>query len=527
MIIVIILVSLLIRFIPLDFPSFTADETRIAAGGYAIATTGKDELGRSFPILFNSLTDYHLPAVSYLTSLGIVVFGKSDFGARIPFILVGVGLVLLVYKISQLFSPKKQFQIICAAITAFSPGLIFLSKVPNDSILLTLSFTLLFYLLTRSKVNLIFALGVVLLGLLTSKIAWFITAPFVLLTLIFYQKNLSKRFKLSVSVLCLVLSLIALAIFLKIPQSQRSLSENNYPIFSDIGIKNGIEKLRGQGLDRGWPNSLERLLFNKSHYLTVGFFHFLSHLQPVFYFGQFDSKGEYGFMSMGAWSKAMIVPFFLGLIFIIQKGTNKDRLLIFYPLLLTFPAFFIYPNYNQSIIVLALPFIAIISVVGLINLNRLFKIMVISLVILEVLLNLIYLDPEIKNAQRFRPGWIKPIVTDGYILSQKNRVAFSDDLTLDIVPFLEWYTQLDPKQSFFEVPSPYKFHQTQIGNNIKIIGSDDGFRNCGKDFPTYIFASKRDLEEIQRTEEVNIDKIYMDSLDREVAYLLAPIICVK
>ena len=111
--------AFLIRLFPLDFPKFTQEEARIAFRGYTLSTSGKDELGRPFPLLFNSLTDYQLPAVSYITASGEILFGKSDFGARIPFILLGVALVWLIYKIAQIFSPRKEFWFLSAAIIAF------------------------------------------------------------------------------------------------------------------------------------------------------------------------------------------------------------------------------------------------------------------------------------------------------------------------------------------------------------------------------------------------------------------------
>lgn len=526
-IVVITICALLIRLVPIDFPAFSTDEARVAYRGHTLATMGKDELGRPTPILFNSLTDYQLPTVSYFTALGVLLFGKSDIGVRIPFILFGVGLVFLIYKIAQTFSPKKEFWVLCAIIIAFSPGLVFLSKIPNESILLTFNFALLFYILTRNKINLIFVFAVIVLLLFTSKFAWFVVSPFVLFTLIFYQENLSKRFKINFFILCLLLSTVTISFFLQVPQSKRSLSENNFPIFSDLTIKNGIDKLRGQGLEAGWPSSLERLLFNKSYYLTVGFFHWLSHFQPTLYFGQLDSKGEHGFISMGAWPKLVIIPFGIGLIILIKMGNRKFTLLPAFLFILTYPLIFVYPDYRQDLIVTSLPFMVPVIALGLINTDYLMRIVLIGLIILEVGINLIYLDSDIKNTNNLRPFWVKSIVTDGFNLSQKSKVAFSDDITSDIVPFIGWYTQLPPQSGFLNIPFPYKFRQTQVAKEMKIVGSNDSFYKCGFDQPTYIFASRRDLEKIQRMEEIEIDKSYKDSLGADVAFLLPPTICVK
>lgn len=522
----ILLAALVLRLYPLNFPSFTSDEARIAFRGYTLSENAIDELGRKFPLIFNSLEDYQLPLVSYITAAGLWIFGKSDFGARITFILIGVALVSLTYKISQKFSKDEKMSLFSALLVVFSPTLIFLSRFPNEWIVLTLLFTLLFYLLTSSKVNLIVILIIVILSLATSKIAWFIITPFVVYTLIFFKNYLSKKKKIIFSFLCFLFSVLILIVFLQIPQSSRSLSENNFPIFQDVTIKNGIDRLRGQGIESDWPNVLERLLFNKAHFISVGFFHWMSHLQPSIFFSQFDSRELYGFVSLGAWPKILIVPFLTGLILIIRKNDSKFKLLLGYSLILTFPLLFIYPKYLPAVTIF-LPFFSLVLALGLININKWLRNLIIVVMILEVLMNFIYLSAEIKNTNNLRPFWIKKIVNDGYDLSLKQNVAFSDDITDDIVPFLYWYTSLEIENDFSKIEYPYRFRQTKV-SNIKIIGSEDNFYNCGLDKPTSIFVSNRDLNKIQKElKVVTAEKMYKNDLGNDIAYLLPSTICVR
>ena len=67
---IIIFLAFFIRVYNLPFPAFTADEARIAYRGYTLANLGKDEMGRTFPVIFNSLSDYQLPVTSYLAAFG-------------------------------------------------------------------------------------------------------------------------------------------------------------------------------------------------------------------------------------------------------------------------------------------------------------------------------------------------------------------------------------------------------------------------------------------------------------------------
>lgn len=518
--------ALFLRVVPFNFPPFTSDEARVAARGFVLATYGKDELGRFFPTLFNSLIDYKLPAVSYIAAFGEKLLGKSDFGVRIPFILLGVGLVLLVYKIAQIFSSRKEFHLLAAAIITFSPALIFLSKIPNESILLTFIFTLLFYLLTRDKINLVMVFVTIIFSFLTSKFAWIITPFFIIFTVSFFQNNLSNKTKVTISIACTLLALLTFGLYWQIEQAQRSIAENNFSLFSDITIKNGINRLRGQGLEETSQSFLGKILFNKIHFLTTGILHWLSQIHPDTFFGQFDKSGLNGFISMGALQKVLIIPFGIGLISLVRAGDKKYLLFLIYPILLTWPILFIYPNLNFDLVVTTLPFISLIIGWGLFNMNRLIRNFIIFLMIFEIGFNFFYLDLNIKNTNNLRPGWIKPIVVDGYNLSKEYGVAFSDDITTDIMPFIQWYTSINAEKGFLDIPFPYKFRQTQIGN-IKIIGFENSFYKCGLDKPTYIFASKRDLENIVRMGELEIKKTYQDSLGQDVVFLLPSSICVR
>lgn len=520
-------VSILVRLINLPFPAFTPDEARIAYRGYTLALEGRDEFGRKYPILFNSLSDYQLPAVSYITALGIGLFGKSDFGARMPFVIFGSGLAVLICLVAQLLGKKKATPFISALLIAFSPTLIFLSRVPNEAIVLTFLFTLIFYLLikkTNSRIDLISILLLIITAFFTSKHAWFILIPFIFFTLYFYQKDIAMKKKTLIFGFTILTTIMAILFFLNIPQAKRSLSENNFSIFSNVTIANGINKLRGQGLESGWPNLLERILFNKSHFLISGFLHWFSNLQPRFYFGQFDEQGLKGFTQQGAFPKILIIPGLLGFIYIIQKGQKREKLLPVYFLILTFPAIFVYPLLSQELITLTLPIAAFIIASGFIELNKKMSLLIATVVVLELLIALFYLDLERMNTNFKRPGWIKEISKEVFVQSINNPTAISDDIVEDVISFIEWYNPVNIHDNYFEVPSPYKFRQ-QIIKNIRAIGADNQIVNCLEN--NRVFASNRDLKKITHDSSVNFDKVYYDSLNQQIAFRMESKLCIR
>lgn len=518
----ILIFSFVLRITNLTFPSFTAEEARIASRGYSLARVGSDELGRRFPVVFNSLDDYQLPVVSYLTMIGIAFFGKNDLGARLPFILIGTLVVLLTYKISKSFSKDDHFRLISAFIVATSPTLIFLSKIPNEAIILCFILILILHLLVSNKSLWLVTLAM-MAAVFISKLAWFILLPYLLYILWFYNQK-KQPFLTSVAVAIVLSSFL---LFLSIPQSKRSLIENNFSLFSDITIGNAINRLRGQGIESGWPALIDKLLFNKSHFLIAGLVHWLSHLDPALYFGQFDKSGKLSFSYLGTWVKILMIPFAVGVFKIIQTGDRRNRSLFLLFLILTYPAIFIYPIFSLELIILILPYMALIIASGLTNIikfNKKIALLIFCLLIFELALNLYNLSPEYKNTNTIRPGWVKQITIDVFHSSQTNQIAISDDFVADITTFINWYTPLGDKVTDFNIAWPYRFRQYNL-SNIKVIGHDNEFRPCGINEKLTIFVSQRDLNKIQHEFQVKASKSYQDSLQQDQVFLIPEGIC--
>ncbi len=527
--IIILIVAFLLRLLPLNFPSFTSEEARVAQRGYSLSATGEDELGRSFPLLFNSSTDYQLPAVTYLTAVGTLIFGKSDLGVRIPFILISVIMLIIIFKVSKIFSIDKKFQFLSTFIMAFSPALIFYSKIPNEVILITFSFVLLFYLLSRKKINPIIILIIVIYSLTISKIVWWTLIPYVSITLLFFQPNLIKRTKLKILLLTLILTITAIFLFWHSPNSSKSFLENDFSTFHENNLITIINRLRGEGLESGWPPQLVKILFNKLNILASSLLNWLSQFGFASLFGQFYDNRVGGYFSMGLFTKVLIFPFVMGLIHLKSNNYRKFRVMILYILILTFPSVFIYPRESINILIMTIPFITFIIALGLIHFNKFLIYLTLALIVFEVYINAIYLTPEIKKSNQIRPQWIKTLAIDAYNLSINNQVAISDNIVSDIAPFLQWYTPLNAIKNS-QIQFPYRFQQKDFAN-VKIISSEATFYNCGLDKPTLIISSNRDLAKIQRWLNLNADEIieneYKDNLGVTIAYLLQPKICVN
>ncbi|MDO8638359.1 MAG: hypothetical protein Q7R43_02195 [Candidatus Daviesbacteria bacterium] len=522
-ILILIVLALFLRTVNFSFPAFTADEARIAFRGHLLSESGVDELGRKFPFLFNSFEDYQLPLVSYISAFGAIILPKSDLGARVPFIFIGLVLSLLTFKVAFQISKNKYIGFLSIFIVATSPVLIFASKIPNKSIVLTLLFLFLFYLLNKDKLNLFLIFLTIILLVATSKLAWFILAPFVIYTVFIYRNSLDRKNKLKISLISLIFVFFSFTLFLQVQQGMRSLSENNLSLFSDVTIKNGINQIRGQGRESGWPPILGQVLVNKSYFLIAGSLHWLSNIQFSVFFSRFDENGNLGFAGMGAFPKATIIPAILGLVFLIREKKSK---ILLYPLILTWPAALIYPKFSPELVILTIPFVSFLIAFGIFQLKKVFATIIIILIIVEILVNFLFLSPQIKSTNDSRPYWIKSIALDAYNLSNGSKVLMSDDITEDLASFIFWYTDLNPKAAFLSIPYPYKVRQVDLGN-IKLVGASDSFTSCSAGENMKFFSSRRDLERVKDLNNAKVIKTYLNNKNDVATFFIEGGVCIK
>jgi len=77
---VVVLFSIFMFFWRLDStpPGFYIDESLHAYNAVSILETGKDEYGKSFPILFRFYGSYNEPLYVYLTAIAVLVLARHS-----------------------------------------------------------------------------------------------------------------------------------------------------------------------------------------------------------------------------------------------------------------------------------------------------------------------------------------------------------------------------------------------------------------------------------------------------------------
>ena len=106
-----VLLGILTRFYKLGIApkGLYLDEAGQGYSAYSILETGKDEFGKSFPIVFRSFNDFKTPVYIYLITPIIPIFGLTAFTVRFPSFFFSILTIPLIYLlIKELFSSNEE-----------------------------------------------------------------------------------------------------------------------------------------------------------------------------------------------------------------------------------------------------------------------------------------------------------------------------------------------------------------------------------------------------------------------------------
>lgn len=142
-----------IRFWKLEsFPiSPNWDEVSHGFNAYSILMTGKDEWGKSFPLIFRAFGDYKLPLYIYLSVIPVWLFGLSAFTVRFISALAGSLAIPGIYFLANILFPnfslnfakvKINLGLLSAFILALLPWHFFISRPALEA---NLSLTLIIF----------------------------------------------------------------------------------------------------------------------------------------------------------------------------------------------------------------------------------------------------------------------------------------------------------------------------------------------------------------------------------------------
>jgi len=168
--IIIFLISFFLRFYKVgDYPTLLWDEAAIGYNAYSIIETGKDEYGQTLPIIFKSFGDYKPGLYIYLAAPFIKIFGLNATATRLPSVILGSLLPILIYfLIKEINQKAHKTAIIAAIITVFNPYSIHFSRGAWESNVLTFELVLasyFFFKYINKKLNKYLLYSAIIFGL--------------------------------------------------------------------------------------------------------------------------------------------------------------------------------------------------------------------------------------------------------------------------------------------------------------------------------------------------------------------------
>ena len=129
LLIIITLGSLFVRLIDINYPPLLWDEAALGYNAYSLIHTAKDEYGQTLPLIFKSFGDYKPGLYVYLTVPFVAIFGLNPLAVRLPSVILGSLLPLLLYLLIIKLSPKSRaLALYSSLLLAFNPWNIHFSR---------------------------------------------------------------------------------------------------------------------------------------------------------------------------------------------------------------------------------------------------------------------------------------------------------------------------------------------------------------------------------------------------------------
>lgn len=372
-------VSFLARF-PVGF---TADEASFGYDAYSLLKTGKDQWGKSLPLVLESFGDYKAPLYAYLDIPSVFLFGLNKFSVRLPNAIVGTASIVVVYflirelirkgLLGKLSSKKERlaFKTIPLAgslLLALSSWHIMMSRGAFEATLTTFFLPLGIYLFLKGleKSTLLpwsaFVFG---LNLFTYHSAKLVTPLIMILLVVLYfaklKANFDKNYKLAIFIVLLSFVLTAYTFTLGAGARVKDVS-----IFEGSKVIAAEDRLAA--IENGLPFFAAKLLHNKYLVFTRTFIsNYLTYFSFDFLFTRGPAETTYGMIPGRGVLFWFSLPFLLGaLLFLAKRRLNKESILIIFWLILApIPAALaIGPGYAANRAVIAIPAVQVILTLG-------------------------------------------------------------------------------------------------------------------------------------------------------------------
>lgn len=216
-------------------PSISWDEAAFGYNAWSILNTGKDEYGRSFPLLFESFGEYKLPGMVYTVAVSEALFGLTEFAIRFPSAVFGIMTVVVLYFLTNEYIRKPSpVPLVVAGIAAINPWMISFSRQvfeSNVSVFFVVTGIYFLFRYRRHRMSIVYASVCFAVSIYFYLAARVITPVMVTVFAIVYFKDIVRHWKISVIALLVGIALMA-------PLIPVMASSEGFSRFSQVALTN-------------------------------------------------------------------------------------------------------------------------------------------------------------------------------------------------------------------------------------------------------------------------------------------------
>ena len=176
---------------------FANDEVSYIMSGYEIAKTGGYDIAGNFLPLSVNLDSSLSPVPVYIIALFVKLLGLSSIVARLPFALMGVGIVAIVYFLVKELFHNRKIAFLSALVLSFSSWHIVVTRTVWDVIPAQFFYLLGLYIFLKKvkKGSVLWSLPFFMLGFFSYHGTKVFFAFFIVLLLFLFGKQLYRRKK--------------------------------------------------------------------------------------------------------------------------------------------------------------------------------------------------------------------------------------------------------------------------------------------------------------------------------------------
>lgn len=383
MLVLIFLIGAFLRFYRIsDVPvSLYWDEVSSAYNSFSLLHTGKDEFGKTLPLLFRAFEDYKTPANIYLMIVPVALFGLNEFSARFTSAFLGSLLIIVTFfLVRELFGKKIRVYgrdintdfvgLLSAFLLGISPWALQFSRTgfeANSGLFFVVSaITLFLGGINRNSRNYYFiSMATFAISLYFYRSIW-VFVPLMLLSLfIIFRKEILDKKNIKNTILGIIIFGVLVAPFAPTMISKQGMTRTRQVNV----ISNSVERTYANAKlqDSAGNTFISRIVYNRRiAYVEIIIGNYTKHFRPAYLFLRGDANNRHSVEGMGVMYVWESIFLLLGLFLLMHVNKRTRYIIVLWLLIAPIPAALSVPSPHALRSMNMLPTLQILSALGLV-----------------------------------------------------------------------------------------------------------------------------------------------------------------